>query len=96
MHAHRIKVLDRADDDAIVILVAHHLHLELFPAEQGFFDQQFLGRRGLKATFADFEKFVAVIGNATARTTHREAGANDGWKANRGLHLQRFLHRVRD
>ena len=39
MHAHRIEVLDRADDDAIVVLVAHHLHLELFPAEHRFLDQ---------------------------------------------------------
>ncbi len=33
VHAHRIEVLDRADDDAIVLLVAHHLHLEFLPAE---------------------------------------------------------------
>ena len=34
MHAHRIEVLDRADDDAVVLLVADHLHLEFFPADQ--------------------------------------------------------------
>ena len=33
VHAHRVDVLDRADDDAVVRLVAHDLHLELFPAE---------------------------------------------------------------
>ena len=27
VNAHRVKVLDRADDDAIVVLVAHHLQL---------------------------------------------------------------------
>ena len=48
MHAHRIDVLDRADDDAIVVLVAHHLHLELFPAEYRFLDQHFAGRRGVE------------------------------------------------
>ena len=33
VHAHRVEVLDRADDDAVVLAVAHHLHLELFPAD---------------------------------------------------------------
>ena len=36
VHAHRIEVLDRADDDAVVALVAHHLHLEFLPAEHRF------------------------------------------------------------
>ena len=44
VHAHRVQVLDRTDDDAVVGLVAHDLHLELFPAEQGLLDQQFAGR----------------------------------------------------
>ena len=43
MHAHRIDVLDRADDDAVVMLVAHDLHLILFPSQQRFFDQHFCG-----------------------------------------------------
>ena len=41
MHAHRIDVFDRADDDAIVVLVANDFHLVLFPAEHGFLDQHF-------------------------------------------------------
>ena len=44
MHAHRVDVLDRADDDAIVLFVAHHLHLELFPAEHALLDQDLVGR----------------------------------------------------
>jgi len=30
VHAHRVEVLDRAHDDAVVLAVAHHFHLELF------------------------------------------------------------------
>src|SRR5690606_2921713 len=45
MHAHGIEVLDRADDDAVVLLVADHLHLVFLPADQRFVDQQLLGRR---------------------------------------------------
>ena len=32
MHAHRVEVLDRADDHDVVAAVAHHLELELVPA----------------------------------------------------------------
>ena len=43
MHTHRIDILDRADDDAIVLAVAHHLHLVFFPTEERFLDQHFGG-----------------------------------------------------
>jgi hypothetical protein len=49
MHAHRIDVLDGADDDAVVRLVADHFHLILFPAEQALVDQDLANRRGVDA-----------------------------------------------
>ena len=49
VHAHRVEVLDRADDDAVVLPVAHDLHLEFFPAEQRFLDQQLVRRRAGRA-----------------------------------------------
>ena len=33
VHPHRVEVLDAADDDDVVRLVAHHLQLELLPAQ---------------------------------------------------------------
>jgi hypothetical protein len=39
VHAHRVEVLDRADDDDVVGVVAHHLHLELLPADQALLDE---------------------------------------------------------
>ncbi len=33
VHAHRVDVLDRAHDQRVVVAVAHHLELELAPAE---------------------------------------------------------------
>ena len=41
MHSHGIEILDGANDNAVVGVVAHHLDLELFPAEQGLFDEHF-------------------------------------------------------
>ena len=42
VHAHRVDVFDGADDDGVVGGVAHHFHLELFPAQQGFVDRIWL------------------------------------------------------
>src|SRR5918997_861350 len=39
VHAHRVDVLDRADDHDVVRAVAHHLELELAPAEHRLVDQ---------------------------------------------------------
>ena len=39
VHAHRVEVLHVADRDAVVGAVAHHLVLDLFPAEQAALDQ---------------------------------------------------------
>ncbi len=39
VHAHRVEVLDRADDHDVVVDVAHHLHLVLFPADDRLLDQ---------------------------------------------------------
>ena len=96
MHAHRVKVLDRADDDAVVRLVADHFHLVFLPAEQAFLDQQFAGRRSLETALADLDKLFLVVGDATAGTAHREGWADDRRKADHGLHLLRLFHRVRN
>ena len=66
VHAHRIEVLDRADDDAVVGEVAHHLQLEFFPAEHALFDQDFVDRREIEAALQDLVQFFAVVGDAAA------------------------------
>ena len=54
MDAHRVEVLDRADDDGVVSAVAHQLELELVPAEQRLLDEHLadraLGERALQQT----------------------------------------------
>ena len=94
VHAHRIEVLDRADDDAIVLLVAHHLHLELFPAEHGFLDQDFVGRGGVDAALDDVDEFFLVVGDAAAGAAHGEGGADDRGQADLGERHQRFAERM--
>ena len=77
MDPHRIEVFDGADDDDVIRLVTHHFHLELFPANDAFFEQHFMDR-GKFQTLADllFE-FVAVVGNPAADTTQCKTGADD-------------------
>ena len=98
MDAHRIDVLDRADDDAIVLLVAHHLHLELFPAEHALLDQDLVGRRSVDAALDDLDQFASCVGDAPARAAHGEARADDRGQADvghRGQRLRQRLHLMR-
>ena len=100
MHAHRIEVLDRADDDAIVLLVAHHLHLELFPAEHGFLDQDFVGGGGVDAALDDLDELGLGVGDAAAGAAHGEGGPDDRGQADVVERPQRVrqvlgLHRAR-
>ncbi len=39
MDSHRVDVFHRADDDAVVSRVSHHLVLVLLPAENALFDE---------------------------------------------------------
>ncbi len=96
VHAHRVDVFDRADDDAVVLAVAHDLHLELFPAEQRFLDQQLVRRRAGEPALAHFDEFVLVVGDAAAGTAQRERRPDHRREADVGLHLQRLLEIVRD
>ncbi len=95
MNTHRIEVLDRANDDAVVLPVAHNLHLELFPADHRLLDQQLAGRRGFQSTFADGDELFLVVGNTAAGSAERERRPYDGRKADHRLNLHRFLHAVR-
>src|SRR5208282_4939873 len=88
MHAHRVKVLDRADDDAVIVLVAHHFHLEFFPADHRLLDQHFMGRTRFEATLDHRDEFFAVVGNPAAAAADRERWTNDGRKTDHRLYLQ--------
>src|SRR5436190_20651916 len=51
-------------------------------------------RRGVQATLADGDELLAVVGDAAAGATEREARPDDDREADAGLHLQRLLERV--
>ena len=94
--AHRVQVLDRADDDAIVLAIADHLHLELFPAEQRFLDQQFVRRRKIEPALAHVDELVLVVRDATTGAAQCKGRADHRGEADLGLDFQRLLEVVRD
>ncbi len=77
MDPHRVDVLDRADDDAVVRVIADHLHLELLPAEHAFLDQHLPRRRGIEAALDDLDELLLVVGDAPAGAAEGERGPND-------------------
>ena len=96
MNTHRVEVFNRADDDAVVVLVAHHFHLVLFPAEDGLLNQQLMRRRRIKTAFANCQKFVFIVGNAAARTAHGKRRTNQRREADLFLRCQSLVHGVAD
>ena len=77
MYAHRIKVLDGADDDDVVIQVAHDFEFVLLPAEDALFNQALTDGRKIDTTRQNFSHLLAVVGDTAARTAQRKARTND-------------------
>ncbi len=96
MDAHRIEVLDGADDDAVVLLVADHLHLVFLPADQRLVDQQFAGRRQIQTTGADLFELFTVVGDAATGTAHGERRTDDAREADLVENRVGLFHVVRN
>ena len=94
MDAHRVDILDGADDDAVIGLVADHLHLELFPAEYAFFDEHLGGGGKVQAMSDDLAEFFEIIGNTATGSGEGEGGAHNGGQADKLQTLQGLAHIV--
>ena len=92
---HGIKVLDGADDDAVVGVIPHDLHLVLFPAQEGFLDQDFRGGGSIEAGGGELFKLFAVVGHSPSGAAEGESGAdNERESADLGGSGPGLLHRV--
>ena len=67
VHAHRVEVLDRADDHDVVVPVAHQLELVLLPAEDRLLEQHLGGRAGLQPGAGDAAQLGLVVRDARSR-----------------------------
>ncbi len=96
VHAHRVQVLDRADDDAVVVAVADNLHLEFLPADHRLLEQDLAGRGRIEAARDDRLELLAVVGDAAAAAAERERRPDHRREADLGLGGERFFHAVCD
>ena len=94
VHAHRVEIFNRTNDDAVVVAVTHHFHFILFPAQHRLLNQQFMRGRRIETALANRQKFVFIISNAATRAAHGERRANQRGKAHFGLRRQRLFHGV--
>ena len=91
MHAHRIDVLNRADDDEVVGDVAHHLELELFPADDRLFDQHLVDRAQLEPALRKVAELFDVVRDAAADAPQGERWPDDERKAQRPREIHRLI-----
>ena len=77
MHAHGVEVLDRADDDDVVLEVADHLQLVLLPAQHTLLDQALVHRREVDPVRQNARHLLAVVCDSAARSAQRKAGTNN-------------------
>ena len=77
MHAHRVEVFNRADDDDVVGEIAHHLELKLFPTENRLFHEHFMNRRSGEPGTYNLFKLFRVVGGAAASAAERERRPDD-------------------
>ena len=72
VHAHRVEVLDRADDHHVVGVVAHDLELVLLPPRDGLLQEYLGGRRVMQTGTGHPAQVCLVMGKARAQTPHGE------------------------
>ena len=80
MHAHRIDVLDAADDDAVVVRITDDLELVFLPTEQRLVDQDLGDHRRVETAPDDVVELLEVVGDATTRTTQGVGRSDDRGK----------------
>jgi len=76
--AHRVEVLDRADDDDVVVEVAYDLELELVPAAYGLLDEHLRDRALAQSALDDRAQLGLGLGEAATVPAEREGRPNDG------------------
>src|SRR5690606_34058208 len=91
MHAHRVEVLDRADDHDRVVRVAHHLELVLLPPEHRLLDEDAAHRGVVQPLADDADELPLVPGDAAAGAAEGEARPDDRGEADRLDELEGLL-----
>ena len=89
--AHGIEILNRTNDDAVVVLVSNDLHLKLFPTNERFIDKQLIGWRQFETALTNGLELHSVVSNTAAGATHGKGRANDARETDLLENTKRFL-----
>jgi hypothetical protein len=96
VHAHRVEVLDRADDHAVVRSVAHDLELVLLPPGDRALDEDLVHGAGVEAVARDSLEGLGCSGDPGALAAQDEGGPDDDGEADLLDDLASVLHGVGD
>jgi hypothetical protein len=96
VHAHRVEVLDRADDDHVVGPVAHHLELVLLPPEHRPLDEDLADRARREPARRDVVQLRLVPREARAAAAEDERRAHDDREADDTADGDRLVDAVRE
>ena len=77
VNADRVDVFDRAHHHHVVGVVTHELEFVLFPAQDGLFQQHFMGWRLVKTITHHSNEVVFGVGKTGTEPTHGEGGADN-------------------
>jgi len=94
MDTHRVKVLNRADDNHIVLAVTHDFQFILFPADNGFFDQYLAFGAEVQAPLHHPFVFIEIVGHVAAHPA-KCIGRTDNQRKTDLLHdFHGFINRM--
>src|ERR1051326_6294970 len=95
MHAHRIKILDRANDYNIVMQIPHGLEFELLPSDNRLLDENGMDRTQIETTLDDTFEFLTIKRDAAPCAAQRERRPDHDRKT-KDLHNPLCLSNVGD
>ncbi|OQC02480.1 MAG: hypothetical protein BWX80_03111 [Candidatus Hydrogenedentes bacterium ADurb.Bin101] len=75
VHTHGIQVFNGTDDNHIIVEITHDLQFIFFPANHGFFNEDFRYGAGVQSVFDGMEVFVFIEGKARAGTAQGKGRA---------------------
>ena len=96
MDAHRVDILDRADDDGVVGTVPHDLELELLPPGHRLLDQDLVDRARRQSLTGHPNQLRRRRGQAAPSTAEHEGGADGDRIADPTGHRPRLFDRARE
>ena len=96
MDAHGVDVLHAADADGRVVVVAHHLELDLLVTLDAFFDEHLMHGRNGECVAHQLAQLGFVVGEAAARAAQREGRTQHHRITDPVSHLGRLFDRHGD